>query len=102
MKGESMVGVNLSALSRWPTNLVNGRFTMIAAGLERRPPLCHGRTMESKNMRAGGCFWMVAILLGAFCGIAYGNPMAGVLLGTAAGGLLALAIYAVDRFRGRP
>ena len=53
-------------------------------------------------MRSGGCFWMAAILLGAFAGMAYGNPMAGILLGTAAGAAIALAVWLIDRRRDRP
>jgi hypothetical protein len=58
--------------------------------------------MESNTMRSGGCFWMAAIIIGAVGGVALGNPMAGVLLGTAAGGVLALAVWLIDRQRKRP
>ena len=71
-------------------------------GLEPAPSLCHGRGMEKRNMRSGGCFWMAAILLGAVGGVAYGNPMAGVLLGTAAGAAIAVIVWLVDRQRRRP
>lgn len=42
---------------------------------------------------------MAAILLGAFGGLAAGNPMAGVLIGTAAGGAIAAAVWLIDRNR---
>ena len=72
---------------------------MFPTGLERSRALCHGQPMESKNMRAGGCLWMAAILLGTFGGVAAGNPMAGVLIGTSAGGAIALAVWLIDRRR---
>jgi hypothetical protein len=55
--------------------------------------------MKRSNPRAGGCFWMAAIFIGAFGGLAAGNPMAGVLIGTAAGGAIALATWLIDRNR---
>ena len=55
--------------------------------------------MERTNLRAGGCFWMAAIIIGTFGGLAAGNPMAGVLIGTGAGGAIALATWLIDRNR---
>jgi hypothetical protein len=49
--------------------------------------------------RAGGCFLTFSILAGTLAGLAMGNPMKGVLIGTAAGAALALAIWLVDRRR---
>jgi hypothetical protein len=49
---------------------------------------------------AGGFFWMAAILVGAGWGIQAGNPMKGILIGTAAGAVLALAMWLIDRQRG--
>lgn len=54
---------------------------------------------ESRNKRAGGFFWMAAILIGTAWGVAGGNPMAGVLIGTAAGAALALVVWLADRSR---
>ena len=48
---------------------------------------------------AGGFFWMAAILIGAVGGVAGGNPMLGILIGTAAGALIAAAIWLLDRKR---
>lgn len=48
---------------------------------------------------AGGFFWMLAILLGAGWGIAAGNPMKGILIGTGAGAAIAAAIWLLDRAR---
>lgn len=50
---------------------------------------------------AGGFFWMAAILIGAVWGVAAGNPMKGILLGTGVCGLTALAVWLVDRSRRR-
>ena len=55
--------------------------------------------MERTNLRAGGCFWMAAIIIGALVGLAAGNPMAGVLIGTGDGGAIALATWLIDRNR---
>ena len=48
---------------------------------------------------AGGFFWMAAILIGAVWGIAAGNPMKGILVGTGAGAVIATAIWLIDRSR---
>jgi hypothetical protein len=42
---------------------------------------------------------MAAILIGAVGGIAAGNTMKGVLIGTAAGAVIALALWLIDRVR---
>jgi hypothetical protein len=46
---------------------------------------------------AGGCFLMGAILIGFVGGIATGNPMRGVLIGTAVGIAIAVALWLTDR-----
>jgi hypothetical protein len=48
---------------------------------------------------AGGFFWMAAILIGTVWGVAAGNPMKGVLAGTAAGAGIAVIIWMLDRRR---
>jgi hypothetical protein len=48
---------------------------------------------------AGGFFWMAAILIGAVWGVSAGNPMKGILIGTAVGALAALAVWLIDRAR---
>jgi len=52
--------------------------------------------MAKRTPQAGGFFWMSAILIGAVWGIAAGDPMKGVLAGTAAGAAIALATWAID------
>lgn len=52
-----------------------------------------------RDSRAGGFFWMAAILAGTAIGVAAGNPMAGVLIGTAAGAALAVLVWLADRAR---
>jgi hypothetical protein len=93
--------LNPTRLSRCPTKLVNGAFTTFDTGLEPEPRVCHGRVMAKPSPMAGGFFWMAAILIGAVWGVAAGNPMKGVLLGTGVGGLTALAVWLVDRSRRR-
>jgi hypothetical protein len=52
--------------------------------------------MTSRTTRAGGCFLTICILLGFPLGLAIGNPMKGVLIGTAIGAALALIIWVID------
>ena len=69
------------------------------AGLEPAARLCHGQRMATRKPMAGGFFWMAAILIGAVWGIAAGNPMKGILIGTGAGAAIAAAIWLLDRSR---
>lgn len=57
--------------------------------------------MENRSARAGGCFLTVLILAGFLGGLAIGDPMKGVLIGTAAGAALAVATWLWDRQRRR-
>jgi hypothetical protein len=52
-----------------------------------------------QTTRAGGCFLTICILGGFLLGLAIGNPMKGVLIGTAAGVVLALLVWLIDRSR---
>jgi hypothetical protein len=49
--------------------------------------------------KAGGCFLTVCILAGFPLGLAIGNPMKGILIGTGAGILLAVVTWLIDRQR---
>ena len=49
--------------------------------------------------RAGGCFLTICILAGYPLGLAIGNPMKGVLIGTGVGILIAIATWLIDRAR---
>lgn len=55
--------------------------------------------MAKPTPMAGGFFLMAAILIGAVWGVAAGNPMKGILIGTGVGGLIAVAVWLVDRSR---
>lgn len=60
----------------------------------------HGRPMRNTS-RAGGCVLTVFILAGFPLGLAIGNPMRGVLIGTAIGIVLAVAMWLIDTRRRR-
>jgi hypothetical protein len=51
--------------------------------------------------RAGGCFLTICILAGFPLGLAIGNPMKGILIGTGAGIVLAVGTWLIDRRRRR-
>jgi hypothetical protein len=53
--------------------------------------------MQSRPTQAGGCLLAMSILIGLTFGIATGEPTKGALIGTAAGILLAVAIWLTDR-----
>jgi len=53
--------------------------------------------MQARVTRAGGCFLTAAILGGCVAGISLGNPMKGILIGTAAGALCAVLLWLADR-----
>ncbi len=55
--------------------------------------------MDRPNARAGGCFLMLAILLGFVGGLAIQNPLRGVWIGLAAGIVIAVAFWLIDRRR---
>jgi hypothetical protein len=55
--------------------------------------------MNSSTTKAGGCFLTFCILAGSASGIAIGNPMKGILIGTAIGAVLAVALWLIDRRR---
>lgn len=57
--------------------------------------------MTARTTRAGGCFLTLGILAGFAVGIGLGNPMKGILIGTAAGAALALVTWLWDRRRSR-
>jgi hypothetical protein len=51
------------------------------------------------STRAGGCFLTLCILAGFPLGLAIGNPMKGILIGTGLGIVLAIVLWLVDRRR---
>ncbi|HWJ60245.1 MAG TPA: hypothetical protein VNR68_11540 [Sphingomicrobium sp.] len=55
--------------------------------------------MNRPTPLAGGCFLTATILAGFFGGLAIGNPMKGVLIGTAAGAAAAVLLWLIDRRR---
>jgi hypothetical protein len=67
-------------------------------GLAFAPLVCHGPRMRSTS-RAGGCFLTICILAGFPLGLAIGNPMKGILIGTGVGIAVAVLTWLVDRAR---
>ncbi len=55
--------------------------------------------MAKQNPKAGGFLWMVSIFVGTGWGVAAGNPMKGILIGTAVGAALAILVWLADRVR---
>jgi predicted outer membrane lipoprotein len=53
--------------------------------------------MRGSQTKAGGIFLTLFILGGLTAGILIGNPMLGVLIGTAAGIATALLLWLIDR-----
>ena len=51
--------------------------------------------------KSGGCFLTICILAGFPLGLAIGNPMKGILIGTGAGILLAAIVWLIDSRRRR-
>jgi len=53
------------------------------------------------STRAGGCFLTIFILAGFPLGLAIGNPMKVILIGTGIGIAIAVLIWLIDRQRRR-
>jgi hypothetical protein len=53
--------------------------------------------MHGSNSKSGGCFLAICIIAGFFTGLAIGDPMKGVILGTAGGIVIALLLWLSDR-----
>jgi hypothetical protein len=60
----------------------------------------HGPEMRNTT-RAGGCFLSLCILAGFPLGLAIGNPMKGILIGTGAGIAIAVAMWLIDSRKSR-
>jgi hypothetical protein len=69
-------------------NVINELLTIFARGP-------HWRLMNNSS-KAGGCFLTICILAGFPLGLAIGNPMKGILIGTGAGSLVAIARWLLD------
>ena len=61
--------------------------------------LWHAEPMQRPNTKAGGCFLTLSILAGFGAGLALGDPLKGVVVGTGIGAALALLLWLVDRRR---
>lgn len=71
---------------------VNHQFILGAA-----QPALAWRAVARSNSRAGGIFLTVGIFAGFGWGIAVGEPMKGILAGTAIGAAAALLLWLLDR-----
>ena len=90
--------LSAATVERLRTIIVNKPFTISGLGSTVFP--CHGRPMQTST-RAGGCFLTICILAGFPLGLAIGNPMKGVLIGTGVGIALAVLTWLIDYRRGR-
>jgi hypothetical protein len=52
--------------------------------------------MQRPTTRAGGCFLTLCILAGFPLGLAIGNPMKGILIGTGVGIAAAVLLWLID------
>lgn len=52
--------------------------------------------MQPKTTRAGGCFLMIAILLGFLGGLSIRDPLLGTLIGTGVGAIIAVIVWLLD------
>ena len=55
--------------------------------------------MARRNARAGGIFLTLGILAGFSWGVAAGQPMQGIMIGTVLGAAAALLLWLLDRRR---
>jgi uncharacterized membrane protein (UPF0136 family) len=62
--------------------------------------LCHCGGMQGRSTQAGGCLLALAVIAGLLLGIWRGEPTKGAVIGTAAGIVIAVAIWLLDRRRG--
>jgi hypothetical protein len=97
MKGVSIALHYRTAVSRPATNVVNAVLTMLRVASP--PGLWHGAPMRGSPTKAGGCFLTLCILAGFPLGLALGNPMKGILIGTGAGIAAAVVLWLFDRQR---
>lgn len=92
--------LNPAAVSTLPTKIVNRLLTMLRTiALESGRGVWQWARMVQPNPLAGGCFLTLFILCGFVVGLAIGNPMKGVLGGTAIGAALATGLWLLDRRR---
>jgi len=57
--------------------------------------------MTNRKPLAGGCLLTICILAGFPLGLAIGNPMKGILIGTGVGIVMAVALWLIDSRRTR-
>ena len=55
--------------------------------------------MRTKTTHAGGCFLMIAILLGFLGGVSMRDLLGGTLIGTGVGIAVAILVWLIDRRR---
>jgi hypothetical protein len=57
--------------------------------------------MTNQKPLAGGCLLSICLLAGFPFGLAFGNPMKGILIGLGVGIVLAVALWLFDNRRSR-
>jgi uncharacterized membrane protein len=54
---------------------------------------------RSTNPAAGGCLLAVSVVVGGVAGVVFNQPSLGIVLGIAAGAVLATIVWLIDRRR---
>lgn len=88
---------SLGAFRLVPTKSVNAPFT--TSRLVYRPGVWQSAAMQTRSSMAGGFLLIVCLFAGLIVGVRMNQPSLGVLLGTLAGALVAVAVWVFDRRR---
>lgn len=84
----------------FPTDDKSGQYSVHHAGLfDLATGRCfwHERRMSRQSPRSGGVFLPIGIFAGLLMGAVAGEPTAGLLMGTAGGGIAATWFWLKDR-----
>lgn len=80
-------------------DVLKAAFTTFHERLAAVVTLWQGGPMETRSPQAGGCLLIIGILAGGWLGLQSGSAGRGLVYGTAAGIVAALAVWLIDRLR---